>query len=166
MYNKLNQIQLGHALSKDRKTIARWTKDGMPRNDDKTYDLPACIAWIVEREREAVLADQAMAASNDSPALERYRQARAETAELDLSVKKGELIHVAEVHEGWAWRMSEVKQGLLFLAERFSSTLPGQSPERIRAMVNTEIRALLDNFCRVGKFCHPDQNEEQKGDNS
>lgn len=157
MYNKLNQIQLGQALSKDRKTIARWTKDGMPRSDDKTYCLPKVVEWLLEREKEAVLADQAMAGTNESPALERYRQARAETAELDLSVKKGELIPVDEVHKNWAWRMSEVKQGLVFLAERFSSTLPGQSPERIRSIVNTEIRALLENFCREGKFCHPDQ---------
>jgi phage terminase Nu1 subunit (DNA packaging protein) len=164
MYNKINQIQLGHALAKDRKTISRWTKAGMPRNDDKTYDLPACIAWIVEREREAILADQAMAASNDSPALERYRQARAEMSELDLQVKKGALISIAEVHEGWAWRMGEVKQGLLFLAERFSSTLPGQSSERVRSIVNVEVRSLLDNFCRVGKFCHPDQTGDVTND--
>ncbi len=38
---------LGHAV----KTVARWTKSGMPRNADNTYSLPECVRWLEDQAR-------------------------------------------------------------------------------------------------------------------
>jgi hypothetical protein len=158
MYYNLNQIQVGQALARDRKTIARWTHAGMPRNKDGSYSLPAIVNWLVEREVAAATSDQAMkgapAAEADSPALERYRSARAAMAELDLKVKKGELISNGDVARGWALRVAEVAAGLETLADRLPPLLVGKTREEIRIVIGDEVWRLRDQYARAGKYCN------------
>jgi hypothetical protein len=152
MYNKLNQLQVGQALGKDRKTISRWTKDGMPRSADKTYSLPACVSWLIEREKEAAIGDKAMSAG-DSPALERYRLARAAMAELDLQTKKGELISVDAVHRQWALQVAEVAAGLEHLADRLPPILVGTTREEMQKTIKDEVWRLRDTYARGKQYC-------------
>lgn len=153
MFNELNGMQLGQAIGKDRRTVTRWTKAGMPRNKDKTYCLPKVIDWLLTREKETLLADQAMAGSADSPALERYRLARAETAELDLQVKRESLIPIDDVHRQWALRVAEVAAGLEVLADRMPPLLVGKSREEMRTVIDGEVWRLRDVYSRNGKYC-------------
>ena len=51
--------------------------------------MPGVIAWLVDRGKESVIEDHSMNGTCDSPALERFREARAKMSELDLEIKKG-----------------------------------------------------------------------------
>jgi len=51
-----------------------------------------------------------LADGSDSPAMERYRQARAESAELDLALRKGEIIPVDTASEILAISASRIRR--------------------------------------------------------
>lgn len=152
-FNKINGVELGHVLGKDRRTVTRWTKEGMPRNRDGTYSAPACVRWWIDKEKDSAVGGSAMSGECDSPALERYRLARAESSELDLKTKKGELISRDEVIDQWVARMAEICAGMEYLAERLSASLPGKTGDEVRKIVADEVWMLRDTYSRGGKYC-------------
>jgi hypothetical protein len=108
---------------------------------------------MLERERESITTDQAMQATGDSPALERFRMARAAMAELDLKVKEAALIPVDDVYRQWALRVAEVCAGLEFLADRLPPLLAGKRREEMQRVIGDEIWRLRDSYCRTGVHC-------------
>ncbi len=66
-----------------------------PKGDDgKTFSARELVAWHVGRQQKA---DPLMDVASDSPALERYRTARAKLAELDYEKACRTVLPVAEV---------------------------------------------------------------------
>ena len=85
---------------------------GAPRNQDGSYDARALIAWRLERDIENSESDPLMAGSN-SPALERFRSARADREELELAVRREQLIDVEEFLTWWDTEIaSPLRKGL------------------------------------------------------
>ena len=74
------------------RTLRDW--QGVPRNPDRSYNARDLLRWYVKRERPADT-DPMMVGSN-SPALERYRVAHAQREELELAVRRGQLVSVDE----------------------------------------------------------------------
>ena len=70
--------------------VRQWQE--CPRNDDKTYDLPAVVAWRLDQIEH----DGAVAVARGEAA-ERFRAAKADLAELDLAERRGELISVTDM---------------------------------------------------------------------
>ena len=125
----------------------------MPSNKDgKTYCLAGVVEWLLSRERDSATAEHAMQGS-DSPALERYRMARAEAAELDLWIKKGSLIELTEVTDAWTRRVGETATNLQHLAYRLAAVLPGQDARRVAEIVEDEVFVMQTVFARHGKYC-------------
>ena len=152
MKNQLNATDLAAAIGKTRATIHNWVKnENLPRNKDKSFNLPAVINWMIDRE---IFNGQGAAAA-DSPALERYREARAAMVELDLKARKGELIESEEVYRQWALRVAELASGLEFLADRLPPLLVGQEREKMQSIISGEVWRLRDQYAREGKYCPP-----------
>ncbi len=70
----------------------------VPRQANGRYSGPDLAAWMVEMADKT--ATDPELAGGDSPALERYRAARAELAEFELKLKRGDLMARVDVHEG------------------------------------------------------------------
>jgi len=68
--------------------------DDCPRRDDGKYDAAAVVQWHVERSTS-----DPMVSSESTPALERWRLARARTAEDDLATRRGQLVEADVVRE-------------------------------------------------------------------
>lgn len=97
-----DQLQLAELSQKAAAWIVGMTPRGLrdtdcPRNQDGSYNARDLVAWIVQRQLP-VSADPLLA-EGDSAALERYRMAKAKLAELDLEVRKGELIEVGRCRD-------------------------------------------------------------------
>ena len=150
MYNNLSAIQMGHIVGKDRKTIGRWTKNGMPRNKDGTYDAPACVAWLVEREKDSAVGDQAMS-GGDSPALERYRLARAESAELDVRSKRGALISSEAVFQEWSERLALVRSMLTTWSAKMPPLLFNKTPDEMQSIIFEAVEYIWVAFAKNTK---------------
>jgi phage terminase Nu1 subunit (DNA packaging protein) len=155
MFNKLNTLQLSQAVGCHRTTIHRWVKVGLPRNKDKTFDLPKVILWMIDREKEAVIDEQALSAACDSPALERYRTARAAMAELDLEIREGEWVKTSTFDQALAQRAIMFKSDLTTLAHSGASeicNMVGGDRSRIPEL----IEHLLDKFeTLLGRYSAP-----------
>ena len=83
---------------------ASWAKQGMPRRPTDRrgrfeYWLVDVVPWQLDRLKELYESDPEFVGGEDSPALERLRQAKAELAELDLQERRGTLIDAAAASE-------------------------------------------------------------------
>ena len=95
------QIEVSRAFDVATRNVRKWQ---CPRNVDGTYVIPAVVAWRVE---EAVQAARIEAGADVDPllvggnkgsvALERYRTAKAELAEMDAARKREELLPADDV---------------------------------------------------------------------
>ncbi len=95
------------------RTVSTWLNDGCPGKPAGPgrrgqYDLTAIAAWRDLRNAQA--ADELMAGPT-SPALERYRDARAELAKLDLLERNGTLLNRDKAHEAHV-RMAHILETL------------------------------------------------------
>lgn len=87
--------EAGRHFSRTAGTIGRWVReDGCPGRAGH-YDLDAIEAWLDARNSDA---DPEMTGAV-SPALERFRNARADLAELERDQKRKELVPRHEVHQ-------------------------------------------------------------------
>ncbi len=94
-------------LSALTQTVAAWLvgkssrtfrDSAAPRNSDGSYDGRALFEW--QRDTAAGEGDPLLA-DGDSPALERYRTARAVLAELDAQERQGSVVNVDEFVTWW-----------------------------------------------------------------
>ena len=154
-YNNSNVGQLSQALGKHRSTVHRLIKLGLPRNPDKTFSLPKVIDWLCAREREGMRDD----VDQNSPALERFRMARAELAEIELEERRGHFMPLPEIERAWCERVAVVAAGLDNLAGRLPPLLSGKKPDEMREIIRRETNDLRRAYARAGKYCPTDANE-------
>jgi phage terminase Nu1 subunit (DNA packaging protein) len=135
-------------FSVTRKTIAEWTKAGMPKVAEGAYHLKACFDWWCENINK----------DNDDETLtaakRKYWTAKAEEADVKVKIARGKLISLEEVLDQWCKRVAEVKQGLLSLPVRFPPVLEGKTMKEMKVVISAEITRILDGYSREGKFCH------------
>ena len=89
------------------KTLRLWQARGCPGIQSRRYDVQQIVRWLI-RERAIVVGttsqpvddDAAMLAAGTSPALERYREARARIAELQADEAEGTYVHVEKMQRG------------------------------------------------------------------
>lgn len=94
--NTLGEVAEVYAVTLD--TVKRWRADGMP-GKPKAYVLHEISNWLrtdgpwkPHARPQAIPGDDPLLADGDSPALERYRLAKAKHAELDLEHRRSQLI--------------------------------------------------------------------------
>lgn len=82
--NALTQELLAEMHGVTGRTIVNWDKDGHPRNDDGSYTAADSIRWRLDREIHQGLSLEAERA--------KLAKAQQEKANLDLAVRRGELL--------------------------------------------------------------------------
>ena len=90
IFERMKAKDLSELFNVSPQALGRWaSRDGCPRNPDKTYDAKAVLTWFLDRESGAMT-------SGRSVALEQYRQARADQERIKLAVMRGEDINAVE----------------------------------------------------------------------
>lgn len=108
-----------------------------PRNEDGSYSGRDLLTWFAQASDDVTLG-----APTDSIGLERYRLARAAMAELDLAVRKGELVDVAankEMLSRWAARLRRCGE---LLARKF-----GNDALAIQTDALADMHKIAEAFC-------------------
>ncbi len=72
------------------------------RGEALKFWAPAIVKRLIEIASAPETTSEPELAGDGSPALERYRDIRAESAEYDLEIKRGDLMRRVDVHEGLA----------------------------------------------------------------
>ncbi len=117
-----------------------------PRNSDGSYSGRDLLSWFAHQAS----GDVTLGAPTDSPGLERYRMARAKMAELDLAIRRGELIEVAawrELMARWANRLRRCGD---MLARKFGNDALAVQTDAIADM-NTITDTFLTELEHKGK---------------
>ena len=70
---------------------------------------------------------------------ERYHKARAEKIELDVQVRRGELVSLAEVQVAWGQRLDEVRQAFTNMGSDLAPRLVGKKEREIKMVLDRHI---------------------------
>jgi len=142
------------------RTVQSWGRIGCPKVGQGKWNLKDVFSWWFKN-----IAQDRIEAGSDGAEMQavklRYWTEKANFEEIRNKKELEELMPKAEIADAWAWRVSEVKHGLMGLAYRLPPLISGKAEREVRDIVKLNVRQLLDNFSRGGKFCHPD--DETKG---
>jgi phage terminase Nu1 subunit (DNA packaging protein) len=142
----LGEVSDAYSVSAD--TVKRWRSEGMPGKSqqwvlkDISHWLRTDGPWRQNAKAPVPIGEDLLLSEGDSPALERYRLAKAKHAELDLEHRKGELIEVTPCREALArWAVLIRRMGER-LAKRYgndASEMVNESLEECRAVVRESL---------------------------
>lgn len=143
--SNIPQKSLADMLGTSRKVLIEWEGEGLPRNSDRTYNLYSVLSWVKTR-----WACGSKDGEKNSPALERYRLAKAQEAEFDLKIKKGEFIDRDEVERGQIARIMAVKQVMFALPRSVAPYLAMVTDARkIEEYLTEKMRYICNRFAGV-----------------
>jgi hypothetical protein len=146
---ELNNTRLAEVLGVSLVTVFDWAKKGMPKLSRGKFDVRACTAWLLARkeaEHQAKLNNLSL-----DEAERRFRNAKAELAEMELAERRGELVEADAVREMWDKHISAAKTQLLSIPARVAVTLLAcKSAEEVHAALETNIRDCLDELAGRG----------------
>lgn len=127
---RVKLVDLGPFLGVSRQTINEWLKDGLPRNADKTFSLPAVFDWRV-KQLGGKPADKTAAANP-------LHEIKAEKYRMEIEAARGRLVDRAAVEMGLAARAGV----LVNLIDRKGSELP----QLLANLTAENIKPVLDEF--------------------
>lgn len=131
----LTEKELAAELETDERTLRRWREDGCPhqrRSNRVLYRLPQVMAWLQERARKELDADEAK---------ERARKMRADADRSEMLAAKlrGELAPVVEMDAAVERLATAVRNEVAGLRSRFTLTVLGLTTPQDAAAVLDEM---------------------------
>ena len=112
-----------------------------PRNSDGTYNAQAVVSWHLEQLKP--IDGDSMLSGGDSPALERFRNARADREELELAARRE---HLVDVDDFWTWYDAEVSGPLMKNLERLQRKFGAEALEIMEAGMRQAGEAITQRF--------------------
>lgn len=147
--NKLvNRNQLAEILNRNVSTVDNWIRRGLPytqkgaQGSQWIFNLSDVISW-----RERVIIEEEYSKHEDVELEEARRRkmvAEALLLELELDIKRRDLIPAKDIHEAIAIRYTSIKQRLRAIPARISSAIVGIEDElECRHLLLEEIDSAL-----------------------
>lgn len=142
---ELNQTQMGEVFGVSTRQVRNWEKDGLvcrAAGNQKFYPLAAAIRWYREREVSAALAE--VEVKDIDAAKLRKLEAEADTKELDLAVKRGELVPMDEVGDLVRESLEAVDAVLKHSPSRFAPQLAKAAQVHLKT-ARTILREVIES---------------------
>ena len=154
----VGQKALAEIFGVSERTVRNWIRAGLPRLSKRRFDRLQVQTWLARRDGQAV-SRPAPGPDPCQPFLpvergkefedSRMKRARADLLELDLKVRRGELVPRAEVQQMFVARIMAVKQGLLSLPRALPPQLMVCQTEReMEPVIFKAVHDLLEGFAR------------------
>ncbi len=138
---RMTATQMGRVFGISRQAFSVWRE--CPRNTDGTWSLPEVVAWKLRRVQEE-LELEADGSGADSPALERYRAARADRAELEVLEKRNALVSRTDVEARWGRVLAHIVQAFDGLGKVIAPRLARRDEKEIAQTIRAEIHRAID----------------------
>jgi hypothetical protein len=129
---KLTRSVFAKSVGVSSSMVTKWIAAGMPKRADGLLDAAVCHSWLTANIQQRT---GEVAGERFSDAKARKESALASLRELELSVRQGKLLDVAEVRETWSRHIAAAKNRLLMLESKV--------PAECMAAVKKEVRAAL-----------------------
>jgi len=138
--------QMAYFLGIPVRTLNHHVKyDRCPKAAYDKYDPAAVIQWYAEFLRAKVR--EAQSGSSEREARRRVQLAKAESAEIDLKVKRGELRPVKEMEAEYGALVYNCRQRLLSIGTALSPRLVACSaPAEMKKMIDDEVWDALNEL--------------------
>ena len=156
---RVTQKQLAEITGKNRKTIHDWfTKNGLPRNADTTFDLSIFISWFEEYSVNKIRVPGGRGLGSVDP----LRHTRSELLKVDLKKKLDQLLDREEVAMGQiAW-----VRNIVTFCDRGAASLAqlccNQPREKIEEIARGFFRDLHAEAAKVPRELNlPDKKEKE-----
>ena len=120
--------------------VSKWK--GCPRGRNGKYDLGKVFAWRQERMQDEI--DALSEKDIDSEGLERYRQARAEKAEIEVAEMKRDLVSRVDVDARWGRVLTHIVQSFDGLGRIIAPRLTGMDTREMAQEIRAEIHRTID----------------------
>jgi len=125
-------------------TLRDWVRRGCPRNADKSYDVPAVVAWREEELKERIR--QVHETSEWEAARIRKTSLAADITEMEVARRRGELLDRRAAIGGWVARYHRIKGLLMGMIYRLPNYgLDAGQINRIRADVTAMLQGLAED---------------------
>lgn len=121
-------------------------RDGLPLGES-SVDIGAVLRWFHERFTEwkrqpAEFTEDDLFSDAESPALERFRAARAEMVEMDLEERRREIVKRSEVREAHNIYASAIRSAGDALVKRFGN----EAADILNDAIERGVGAVVDRF--------------------
>jgi len=150
---------LGHLFGITGRAVRKWPEMGCPKLARGRFDLKAVFDWWWQN----IAQDRAAAGAGEDSINEAKRLYWWEKAHGEQTKNKREseqLIPREEIAVEWAARMAEVANGLQSLSMRLPPLISGKEQREVRNIVALNVRQILENYSRKGKFCYPEEKKK------
>jgi hypothetical protein len=138
---RVKLIELEPFLGVTRKTINEWLKDGLPRNADKSFSLPAVFAWRIQQLGSRT----APAAVSVNPLADK----KAEKLQMEIDRARRRLIDREAVEMGLVARLGVMVQFLERKSRELPGLLAGHSAEDIKEELDKVFGQLKETAAAV-----------------
>jgi len=146
------RAELARKLGRSERVISTWLGEGMP-GAPGAYVLEDCVEWLDRRGDKRKQTSQTqgddLEGDADSPALERYRLARAQQEEIKLAKLRSELVESEHIQQ-WLQSFAGLLRG-------FGEKVAKVAPELVSDLdgVLEQASETLDKV--VGEYGHGDE---------
>jgi phage terminase Nu1 subunit (DNA packaging protein) len=132
--------------------VQQLVKLGMPRAARGQYDLLPCAKWYVEfLQEELKKRSPATQPENAGIDAERARlvAAQADRAEIEVAVRRGDLMFAPHTEAAWADAIHRARERLLAMPVKLGPQLTNVSdPSECARAIESEVHAALDELAR------------------
>lgn len=134
---------IAHVFGVTKARVRQLVKDGMPKSGRNRYPLVACVRWYISWwKNRAEITDRQVEKHQ-----RRLIQAKADKAEMEVKIKRGELVHSEQV------KNSALKTGVMIrtLLETIGNKVAPvlvdlDTPAAIADVINREIKQVLSKL--------------------
>lgn len=131
------------------KTLSIWLKQGCPKDSTGWWSPQAVIDWRYGAGKKGAAEDKKLAADI------RYREAKADMAEIEKMEMTGQYVSVDDIEKNLSEVFTRIKQGLIFMGHRIATDLNAQFPELAldaKRLVDEEVAKALNQLAETGTY--------------
>ena len=139
--------------------ITNLVKQGAPVKLEIGYNTAEWVKWLIARSK----AKEETTDSLFSAARLKYRQEKANIAELERKTLQGKLVDRKQYMEAEIFRLTELSQTFRRLPSSVSARVANKSASEVQAIIDAEVRRILKYFENLysGKI-EPEKQAENK----
>lgn len=150
------QSELAQIFAVTAQTVLAWERRGCPVEEKGTrgkatlYNTASVIRWRTERAVAASAGD--MTAIDDAEARRRKLVAEATLAEMEVALKRGELVPLEIVGLQIENEYSLVRANFMSMAGEIAADLEGLEASEIEEILSTKVSEILNGLSADGDF--------------
>jgi len=136
------QTEAAEYAGVDTRTIRRWKKEGLPITDDGYY-IKGMLDIFKKNKGQQISEDRQKQESAETD----LKETKAKLLKIELKIKQGQLIDIAEIEKGRVGRIQAVKQALLGQGRRIAKQLAAiKEPRKIQMIIDGENKIIIRRF--------------------